>query len=291
MSNNVGTLIISAIRPQDSADTYPAFYANDGLGGHHQYATMVERDGIPVERRLEGMTCYVAATSTVYVLIGGIANINWTPLSASITGGSQTLSGNASYSGIAACDTINSVYVISHPAINTANFIPVVSLETPGISSTLFVQAITNRQSSNFTVILSDVPTALGYNILWHLSSMSSFISGGSSGATAFTSLTDAPSSYVGHSGDVVKVNSTENGLDFNKFIKGTVTCDTINNIYTISNPRIAITDIPNVTVIAPSLNQTMFATSVADITSGSFKVEMSGIPDVSGYKLSWIII
>ncbi len=120
---------------------------------------------------------------------------------------------------------------------------------------------------------------------------MSSFISGGSSGATAFTSLTDAPSGYVGHSGDVVKVNSTENGLDFNKFIKGTVTCDTINNIYTISNPRIAITDIPNVTVIAPSLNQTMFATSVADITSGSFKVEMSGIPDVSGYKLSWIII
>jgi len=290
MSNNSGTLIISPIRPQDSADTYPAFYANDGLGGHHQYATMTERDNIPSDRRLEGMTCYVAATSTLYVLIGGVANINWTPLSASITGGSQSLSGSASYSGITPCDTINTVYVVSHPTINTSDFIPVVSLETPGISSTIFVQAITNRQPTNFTVVLSDIPSESGYNILWHLSAMSSFVSGGA-GATSFTSLTDAPSSYVGHANDLIKVNNSETGLDYNKFIKGVVLCDTINTIYTVTNSRIEITDTPNVTIIAPSLNQTLFAASVADITSGSFKIELSGIPDVSGYKLSWIII
>lgn len=289
--NNVGTLLIAPIRPQDSADTYPAFFANDGLGGHHQYATILERDGIPTERRLEGMTCYVAETASVFVLVGGIANINWTPLSVSISGGSQTISGTASYSGISPCDTVNSVYIVSHPSIDTSKFIPVVSLETPGTSSTLYVQAITNRQPTNFTVILSDAPSTLGYNILWHLSSMTSFISGGSGGATAFTSLTDAPSSYVGHANDFIKVNNTETGLDYNKFIKGVVICDTINNVYTINNAKIASTDIPNITMLAPSLNQIQFSSVVTDITSGSFKVELSGVPAVSGYKLSWLII
>jgi hypothetical protein len=115
----------------------------------------------------------------------------------------------------------------------------------------------------------------------------------GISGAPAgtFLSLTDAPSSYVGHSNDLVQVKSDETGLNFHKFAKGSVTCDLVNQLYTVTDSKIASGDLPNVTILAPAINSTQFTLSVVNVISGSFQIELSGVPSVSGYKLSWLII
>lgn len=77
MSKNSGTLVIAQIRPNDSADTYPAFWANDGLGGHHQVDTTTTMYAIPDLRRQEGMMCFVTANALTYQLVGGTDNTNW----------------------------------------------------------------------------------------------------------------------------------------------------------------------------------------------------------------------
>src|ERR1700681_3970266 len=96
--NNIGTLIIAPIRPQATADTYPSAYALELLGGHKAVATIVARDAIPVERREEGMTCWVIENDTLYVLSGGIANTNWT--SNEIDTGTGLNGGPVSFGGI-----------------------------------------------------------------------------------------------------------------------------------------------------------------------------------------------
>lgn len=75
--NNQGTLVIAAIRPQSDADTFASTHANEALGGHHCVANLMERDSIPLERRLEGMTCYAVDTMNTYQLVGGIENTDW----------------------------------------------------------------------------------------------------------------------------------------------------------------------------------------------------------------------
>lgn len=77
MPNNVGTLVASAIRPFNTADTYPTAYASELLGGHKAVATIAERDAIPAARREIGTIVFVAATGESYYLSGGIANANW----------------------------------------------------------------------------------------------------------------------------------------------------------------------------------------------------------------------
>ena len=46
MAQNIGTLITSAIRPNDSLDPIASAYAVEVKGGHHTYATLAERDAI-----------------------------------------------------------------------------------------------------------------------------------------------------------------------------------------------------------------------------------------------------
>ena len=58
---NVGTLVSSAIRPNNSADPISSAYSNEILGGHHTYATIAERNAIIIERRQWGMIVSVYA--------------------------------------------------------------------------------------------------------------------------------------------------------------------------------------------------------------------------------------
>ena len=197
MSSNIGTLVIAPIRPQDSLDTYPAFFANDGLGGHYQVDTITDRDNIPTERRVAGMVCYVVATDIFYYLQGGIANVNW-------------------------------------------------QIFVAGISA---------------------------------------------SPVSTFISLTDAPSSYVGHADSFVQVKTNETGVDFHKFAKGSVALDLVNTVYTINNSKISVGDLPTITLHNPVPGATQYLTSVVNVVSGSFQVELSGVPTISGYKISWLII
>ena len=77
MAENNGTLIISEIRPADSADTFPTAFANELLGGHYQVADLTARNAITTDRRLVGMLCYVVSEDKMYRLIGGTDNSNW----------------------------------------------------------------------------------------------------------------------------------------------------------------------------------------------------------------------
>ena len=66
MSQNIGTLITSAIRPNDSQDPIAVAFANEVKGGHHIYATLAERNVIIESRRDWGMlaTIYNDATAS-----------------------------------------------------------------------------------------------------------------------------------------------------------------------------------------------------------------------------------
>lgn len=73
MSQNVGTLISSSIRPNNPLDPIASAYSNELLGGHHTYETMAERDAIIIERRQWGMLCTVyndssPSNNTTYIL-------------------------------------------------------------------------------------------------------------------------------------------------------------------------------------------------------------------------------
>ena len=83
--------------------------------------------------------------------------------------GTTSVSGMALLQGEVSCDTINNLYVITHIPIDKNYSYPVVNLEVPTSGSNLFIQGITNRTASSFSVVLSEVPNTTGYKILWHL--------------------------------------------------------------------------------------------------------------------------
>jgi hypothetical protein len=55
MSQNIGTLISSSIRPNNSLDPIASAFGNEIKGGHHAYASLSERNSIIPERREWGM--------------------------------------------------------------------------------------------------------------------------------------------------------------------------------------------------------------------------------------------
>jgi uncharacterized protein (TIGR02145 family) len=81
-----------------NGNDYPIVYANDAKGGHHQLATIAERDAIPVMRRQLGMLCSVmdngSGNPKTYQLIGGLSNANWIPFLTTGGTGYQILSYN-----------------------------------------------------------------------------------------------------------------------------------------------------------------------------------------------------
>ena len=94
MSQNTGTLITAAIRPNDSNDPIASAFGNEIKGGHHGYATITERDSIIVERREWGMLVTVYNDPTPannktyqlkynYVNTTITDNLNWVEFSGS----------------------------------------------------------------------------------------------------------------------------------------------------------------------------------------------------------------
>ena len=77
MSQNIGTLITAAIRPNDSLDLIASAYASEIKGGRHSVQTHTEMDAIYDARRVEGMECYVVDEGITYLLSGGTANSDW----------------------------------------------------------------------------------------------------------------------------------------------------------------------------------------------------------------------
>jgi len=55
MPTNNGTLVIAAIRTNDSNDTFATAYSNELRGGHHTYQTYLALNNIPTDRKQTGM--------------------------------------------------------------------------------------------------------------------------------------------------------------------------------------------------------------------------------------------
>lgn len=59
MSQNIGTLISSTLRPNDSNDIIATAFAGEIKGGHHSVATIALRNAIIIQRKEVGMLCTV----------------------------------------------------------------------------------------------------------------------------------------------------------------------------------------------------------------------------------------
>jgi hypothetical protein len=68
MSLEYGTPVSAPIVPADSTSTVPTHKSQYGLGGHHNVATLTDRDAIPATRRTAGMTVGVSADGSVWIL-------------------------------------------------------------------------------------------------------------------------------------------------------------------------------------------------------------------------------
>jgi len=103
MSQNIGTLITAAIRPNDSLDLIASAFQNEIKGGHHAYATLAEKDAIIEARRDWGMFTSVyndGVNNGIYQLEYNLVdtdinnNSNWSIFSGGTgTGGTDTFSG------------------------------------------------------------------------------------------------------------------------------------------------------------------------------------------------------
>jgi len=89
MAKNVGTLISSAIRPNDSLDPIASAFATEIRGGLHTAIDITTRNAIIFERREWGMMCYVQSDNKTYQLTYNFVstsimdNSNWKEFSGS----------------------------------------------------------------------------------------------------------------------------------------------------------------------------------------------------------------
>lgn len=106
-TQNVGTLVGSAIRPIDDAMPIASAFSFEINGGHHQVATLTDRNNIMVQRRQWGMLCTVYNDSTSvnnatyqlkygYSSVNTMDNSNWVVFSAG--GGAAGGGGSSNWS-------------------------------------------------------------------------------------------------------------------------------------------------------------------------------------------------
>lgn len=80
MANLAGITVIDKIVPTSDQDTYPTHEDIYGRGGLMTVANVNERDSIPEPRRKIGMMVRTNADQKVWILDGGITNLNWKEL-------------------------------------------------------------------------------------------------------------------------------------------------------------------------------------------------------------------
>jgi hypothetical protein len=105
-----GTLVTSAIRPNDLSDNIATAFANEIRGGHHQVADTNARNAIFSSRRDTGMLCTVlddgSGNPKTYQLIGGVSNLHWTEFSGASSSGNIISGAGLFFSG----DTLHTYY-------------------------------------------------------------------------------------------------------------------------------------------------------------------------------------
>jgi len=102
MSQNIGTLVTAAIRPNDSLDLIASAFANEIKGGLHSASSSTDRNAIIEARREWGMLCHVINDNKTYQLKYGYTsntitdNGNWVEFSGSGGGGNEWIDSVAS---------------------------------------------------------------------------------------------------------------------------------------------------------------------------------------------------
>jgi hypothetical protein len=69
--------VVAPINPNAPTDNYPTHIDSLGHGGFMSVRNKNTRNNIPTLRRKEGMLVYVVETDSLYQLMGGITNSNW----------------------------------------------------------------------------------------------------------------------------------------------------------------------------------------------------------------------
>jgi len=90
---------------------------------------------------------------------------------------------------------------------------------------------------------------------------------------------------YLGNSSKLPS-STTDNNPE-----QGIIECDTTNRVYSVTTQEMtAGTSNPIVTLVIPDEDSTIYSLAVTSVTTTSFKVVMSDIPEVTGYKINWSI-
>lgn len=204
----------------------------------------------------------------------------WFPPSSSDTGGGGTSGPSGGYTKEEADLRFVHKTDVNENVLGDKNFIEIVKIsgdlvfnngtQTP-VGGLLTVDASGNVVNTGITVA--------------DLSGSSS----GVSGASTFLELTDTPNSYSGSEGSVVVVSGGQ--LGFQNFLFGRTPLNTILRKYLIVDSRIKSTSTPSVSIILPAEDEEVINANIYNITNGSFRVELAGVPPVSGYELSWIVM
>ena len=112
---------------------------------------------------------------------------------------------------------------------------------------------------------------------------------------------------FVNVTGDIITGNLTLAGLsgqesilrvdtsgkiekhDYAPYIGGKISLNSIDSVYTITDPNIKSTSSPVCTLTAPLSSATIYGINVFGVTNGQFGVSLSDTPALSGYTMSWI--
>lgn len=71
--------------------------------------------------------------------------------------------------------------------------------------------------------------------------------------------------------------------------LNGSIDLNTVDQTYTINHSYIE-TSVPVVSLVIPVSGDTLFVTGISEIGNTSFRVSLSSVPSVSGYKLNYIL-
>ena len=72
---------------------------------------------------------------------------------------------------------------------------------------------------------------------------------------------------------------------------QGIIICNTSDRTYTVTHQEMKPdTSNPQVTLVLPNENATMYMIAVTEVSTTTFKVVLSDIPEVSGYEINWQI-
>jgi hypothetical protein len=72
--------------------------------------------------------------------------------------------------------------------------------------------------------------------------------------------------------------------------IGGQIVINETDYVYVVSDSSIETSSIPVCTVVMPMSGELIIVPSIFDIQNGSFKVELSTTPDMTGYYLNWVL-